>query len=196
MYCIGLTGNIASGKSTAAEIFVNLGADFISADRISKEITTKNELVLTKLFKKFGPKIFDVNKNLNRKLLRNIIFNDPKSRIWLENLLHPIIRQEIERCINISKNNFCVIEIPLLKSKEHYPYLNHIIFINSDQKTKIQRLMQRDNYSYSEAKKILSIQPSIQKYENISDTIIFNNGDFQDLKLAIIKLLNTLNINQ
>lgn len=194
MYCIGLTGSIASGKSTASKIFINFGAEVISADAISRNITDNNETVIKKISAKFGKDILDNNNRLKRENVRNIIFNDKISRIWLENLLHPLIRKEIELAINRSNNKFCVIEIPLLKSRDPFPYLNHVIFISSDLETKIQRLMQRDNCSNEQAIQILQTQPSTEEYEKISDSIIINNGDVIELKAKIHKILQELNI--
>jgi dephospho-CoA kinase len=192
MYCIGLTGGIASGKSTVAKIFEKLGAEIISADKIAREITTTNKNIIQKIATKFGKNILDENQQIKRNNLREIIFKNTKSRLWLENLLHPLIRAEIEKTIHKNANKIYVIEIPLLKKREHYTYLNHVIHVKSDDETKIQRLMQRDNCDLNLAKKILSAQPSMQEYEDISDTIIVNSACINDLENKIKSIFNQI----
>jgi len=192
MYCIGLTGGIASGKSTVAKIFEKLGAEIISADKIARDITTTNKNIIQKIATKFGKNILDENQQIKRDNLREIIFKNNKSRLWLENLLHPLIRGEIEKTIHKNANKIYVIEIPLLKTRAPYPYLNHVIHVTTDNETKIQRLMQRDNCDLNLAKKILSAQPSMQEYEDISDTIIVNSTCINDLENKIKTIFNQI----
>ena len=194
MYCIGLTGSIASGKSTAAKIFTNLGANVISADRIARDITNQDKSVISKISKKFGANSLDEKGQINRAHLRNIIFQDSNSRIWLENLLHPLIRKEIEKEIHACKNKFCVIEIPLLKSREPFPYLDHVLLITTDKKTKLRRIIERDNCNPEQALQILKAQPSHKEYADISDTIIANDGQIHELQNKICDFLKTLNL--
>ncbi len=193
MYCIGLTGSIASGKSTVAKIFAGLGAEVISADKISRELTTSDKDIIQKISNKFGKDILDSNGQIKRSELRNIIFTDSKSRIWLEELLHPLIREKIELTLKNSNNELCIVEIPLLKSREPYAYLNHVIFITSSDEIKINRLMQRDNCTHTQALQILKSQPSTKEYESVSDTVIMNNGDKVELHEKIVNLLKQIN---
>jgi len=92
IYCVGLTGNIASGKSTVAQIFTDLGIDVINADHIAKELTVKNSQALKEIVTHFGIGVLNDEGQLNRRVLRELIFNNSLERLWLENLLHPLIR--------------------------------------------------------------------------------------------------------
>ncbi len=189
MYCIGLTGTIASGKSTVAQIFIELGATVISADKISREITSHDKTIINKISNKFGKNILDNEGHIERKKLRDIIFTNQESRIWLENLLHPLIRKEIEKKINKCSSKFCVVEIPLLKERAPFPYLDNVLLITTDLETQIQRLISRDNINRKQAMQIINAQPSIQEYKNISDTIIINNNNITDLQNKIRNLV-------
>lgn len=188
MLIIGLTGRIASGKSTVAEKFKELGINIINADAISKEITRPDSLALKKIVKYFGSSILDKNNKLNRKMLRDIIFKDKSKRLWLENLLHPLIRQEIENKITKCSSEYCVVEIPLLTDKTHYPYLNRILLITLDETTQIERLLQRDNISKEDALLILASQENESKYKEIADDILENNSSVKSLNEKVLQL--------
>jgi dephospho-CoA kinase len=194
MFCVALIGGIASGKSTAAKIFAEFGVEVISADIISREITTKNTNIIKKITNKFGSNILDAKQQIKRAMLREIIFNDKNARIWLENILHPMIREAIESTIKKSTSKICVIEIPLLKTKDAYPYLNHIVYIDTDQNIKLQRLTTRDNCSLEKALQILDSQPKSYEYAKIADTVIYNNGCLNELTKQIHAVLQKLMI--
>ncbi|WP_242602177.1 dephospho-CoA kinase [Legionella nagasakiensis] len=188
MLCIGLTGNIGSGKSTVAALFAELGVDVISADNIAKKLTGQGQPAFAKIVKHFGELIKDKSGELNRRQLRAFIFNDPKERQWLENLLHPLIRQEITREVNRCQASYCIIEIPLLPDKKNYPYLDRILFIKADKETQITRLTERDQCSREEAKTILATQANISKHLEIADDILVNDGTIQQLKEQVLSL--------
>lgn len=118
VYCVGLTGGIASGKSLAAEVFSELGIDIVNADNISRALTLKGQDAYTQIVAHFGSKILNEHNELNRKALRAIIFSDPKERTWLEQLLHPLIRQKIKEQVELSTTPYCIVEIPLLIDKK------------------------------------------------------------------------------
>lgn len=185
MYCVGLTGNIASGKSTAIRYFKSLGIPVINADEIAREITAPGEPALATIKEHFGQSIINEEGSLNRAALRKIIFSDPKERLWLENCLHPLIRQRIQLKISQSQGSYTVIEIPLLINTEDYPYLNRILVILSKQDNIVQRVMQRDQHSREEALAILETQPKERSRRAIADDILINDGSLDDFKEAI-----------
>ncbi|KTC65660.1 dephospho-CoA kinase (plasmid) [Legionella adelaidensis] len=185
VFCIGLTGTIASGKSTVAQEFANLGVPIISADGIAKEITAKNTPISLQIIHHFGSDVASVDGALNRSLLRKIIFNNPQEKLWLENLLHPLIRKEIAQQIKTINAPYCIIEIPLLKNKKNYPYLNRILVVLAGEETQIKRLMKRDHCSKQEGLAILKTQASETALKAIADDIVINNGGLQDLQKKI-----------
>lgn len=184
-YCVGLTGNIASGKSTVSNIFADLGIDIINADKIARGLSAQNGLAYASIIAHFGQSIVLKNQEIDRKKLRTIIFSNAAERLWLEELLHPLIRQQIESQIHTCSSAYCMIEIPLLLDKKHYPYLNKILAIIAPLDEQIIRVMARDHCSKEEALAILSTQPDTEQRTKIADDIIINDAGFDELKTEV-----------
>lgn len=187
VYCIGLTGDIASGKTTAANLFSQLGIEVIHADQISRELT-QNPNILKKIVNHYGLTILNQDNELNRKELRSIIFANPKERVWLESLLHPLIREEIKRRVAHCITPYCIVEIPLLITKENYPYINRILLMTASLETQIMRVMQRDHCSKKQALAILDAQPDKTLRLKNTDDLIINDLDIEKLSATINKL--------
>ncbi|KTD00340.1 dephospho-CoA kinase [Fluoribacter gormanii] len=185
VYCVGLTGDIASGKTTVAELFSNLGIDVIYADKISRELTQKNELAYKKILEHYGHTVLKQDKELDRSKLREIIFSNHKERDWLERLLHPLIRQEIKRRVETCTTPYCMVEIPLLITKQAYPYINRILLVCTTKEIQIARLMQRDQCSMEQAQAILSVQPDINIRLENADDVINNHMKIDELTKAV-----------
>lgn len=184
MYCVGLTGNIASGKSSAIRRFKALGIPVIMADEVAREVTAPGQPALQAIRQHFGDDILHED-SLNRAKLRQLIFKHPHERLWLENLLHPLIRQQIEARIATFKAPYCVIEIPLLLDRSHYPYLDRILVILSDTERLIERAMARDRHSREEALAILAAQPDEAARRAIADDLIINEGSLAEFEQTI-----------
>ena len=192
MLCIGLTGTIASGKSTVAEIFTKLGATVISADKISRELTSDDSEVLGAIVNKFGKQILDKSGRLKRPELREKIFSDKAAQKWLEDLLHPLIRDKIQQSVGNKADKLTVVEIPLLKDRAPYPYLDHVLLITAEPEVQVQRIINRDNCTEKQAQKILLAQPSREIYESVADTILHNDGNYEELERQILDFFNSL----
>lgn len=190
MFCVGLTGNIASGKSTALEYFAKQGAYTISADRIARELATQ-PLIIDKIKNYFGESVVNSAGELLRPTIRKIIAQDARKRLWLEDLLHPLIQHEICARVSQSKSQYSVIEIPLLLNKQTYPFINRILLITAPVKQQIQRVIARDHCNINEAKAILKIQPTLNVRKKIADDIIYNDRDTCDF----VKQLEILHKN-
>lgn len=191
MYCVGLTGPIASGKSVVAALFVKLGAELIDADQIAKQLTAKDQPALANIIAHFGPEFLDSNGNLLRRLLRAQIFNNPQERIWLERLLHPLIRQEIAARLRTPPALYYIIEIPLLTDKQHYPYLNRTVVVLAEPTIQMARVMLRDNHTMEQVQAIVQAQADEKTYRGLADDLIMNNGSLSDLEQAVLKLHET-----
>jgi dephospho-CoA kinase len=187
-YCVGLTGNIASGKTTAANIFRKLGVLVIEADKIAKELTEVQSPVFKEIVRHFGSKVLDVHGEINRRYLRSLIFSQPKERLWLEHLLHPLIRQRIKEAVAQCKQPYCVVEIPLGIDKINYPYLNEILLITAAKETQIARVMARDHCLAEEAEAILAIQPHVNERLDSAEEVLVNEGSIEELTLDIESL--------
>lgn len=188
MYCVGLTGSIASGKSTVASLFAHLGVDLINADLVAKQLTAAGQPALTQIIAHFGQSMLDDTGNLKRSHLREHIIQHPKERMWLEQLLHPLIRKEIETLTQTPPRAYYMIEIPLLTNKKDYAYLNRILLILADPALQIERIIQRDKSSVHHATHILQTQASEPVYRAVADDILMNNSTFEALEKNVLQL--------
>lgn len=186
MYCVGLTGSVASGKSTVTALFQAKGVDIISADAIAKALVEPGKPAFKTIVQHFGTNVLTDNNTLNRRQLRHIIANDRHQRIWLEQLLHPLIRKQIEHDIGQCTSTYCMIEIPLLTDKSTYPYLNRIILVESDPAIQLARLMTRDNASEKQALALLATSQAHDKQRRrLADDYLINNGSIDALKSQV-----------
>lgn len=190
MFSVGLTGGIGSGKSTVAEIFRKLGATIIDADEIAHAITKPNTYSLETITEHFGKEILNSDGTLNRKALRTIIFNNENERKWLEDLLHPIIREAMKSKLATANSVYSVLVIPLLTEARlsKFNYIDRICVIDVPENMLIQRVMDRDNISALEVKNILASQASNEDRLKIADDVIHNNNDLESLKQQVLEL--------
>lgn len=187
MYCVGLTGNIASGKSTVATYFAALGIDVISADNIAKELTRKAKPAFKAIHSHFGDAVLTITGELDRRYLRQIIFQNPTERIWLENQLHPLIRIQIENLTQAVTSPYCIIEIPLLRDRELYPYLNRILLVEAKPEQQIERLTTRDNCSKEDTLAILATQADKGMLHELADDVLENTGSLKELQKKVMQ---------
>ena len=191
---IGLTGNIASGKSTIAKYIAdNRNFKILNADNYSKEILNNRLEIYEKVITYFGNEIIDKSSSserINFKFLKKIIFANNHKRKWIENILHPIIKRKmIEDCIKYKNNKILILEIPLLFEAKFESICTEIWLIKCTRKNQMQRLLERDNISREEAEKIINIQSNNIKKEEKSQIILDNN--LQD-KSDLFKKINEL----
>lgn len=189
-YKVGLTGGIGSGKSAASQFFSELGVPIIDADLISRELVAPGHIALTKIVEKFGPQLIQANGELNRLALREIIFNDPKKKRWLEQLLHPLIYQAIALQLNQVHDKYCIIVIPLLAEnfEKYQSLLDHVIVIDTNENQQLTWASSRDKTNKTNIQKIIHSQSSRQKRLSIADTVLHNDGTLEDLKNKIKNL--------
>ena len=186
---IGLTGGIGSGKSIAAQEFATLGIDIIDADKISREIIKPNSFFLKKIVSKFGDSILTPDGNLDRLQMRKKIFIDKEDRIWLENLLHPPIKQTIKQRADRSKSPYCILLIPLLiETGTPYDFIDRILVVDTPEDLQIERVKQRDNLSELEIKKMIQAQTSRSQRLSLANDIIRNFDSLDNLNKQVHKL--------
>lgn len=191
---IGITGGIASGKSTATKILKEkMDLSVVCADTISREITKKPS-VIKNITEKFGNDIV-VNKQINRAMLRAIITESKEAKKWLEDYLHPVINREIKKQVRESETSMTIVDIPLLGpyNIRHYDYLKKVIVIKADLETRIRRLMERDGKDRQQAVAFINLQISDTEREKIADYIIDNtNLSDQELENKLIETINDI----
>jgi len=185
---IGLTGGIGSGKSTATKYFSQLDVPIIDADEISHELTKPGTPVYKKIIRYFGEEILNKNKQIDRKKLGQLIFSDKKQRLWLENLIHPCVRKQINKNLKLLKTPYCIIAIPLLFETKFPPKIDRVLVIDCPKNIQIQRLCKRSQCSISHAKAIIGAQ--IDRKERLlqANDIICNTKSLLELKKMVKRI--------
>ena len=183
---IGLTGGIGSGKSAAGIEFEKLGITVIDADEIAQKASLKNSKAYKEIVEYFGASILDNSQNIDRRKLRNIVFNDDEQKKKLEQILHPAIREDISFAISNSKSPYTIIMVPLIyetNSKDNY---NRILVIDCDEDIQISRAVTRDGASEEDIKKIINSQATKQERLSIADDVISNNSSIEKLSEKVL----------
>ncbi len=192
MLTVGLTGGIASGKTTAANCFAKHNVPIIDTDQIAHQLVLPKQPALQAIIKHFGDHILDKQGKLKRDKLRDIIFTNHDEKQWLEQLLHPLIRQAVTEDINTLTQQtnpppYCIVVIPLLVETNVYDWLDHVLVIDIDETIQLQRLQNRDNLNLSQCKAILTSQTSRQARLDVADVVISNNTTLADLATLVDK---------
>ena len=185
---IGLTGGIGSGKTTVANLFGAYGIDLIDADIIAREVVAIGSVGLARIIEKFGNDILLADGNLDRSQLRAAIFSDPQQKNWLDQLLHPLIRDKMLADIDRATSPYCLLIVPLMIENNLQTLTDRLLVVDVDQQTQIMRTQQRDNVSLEQIKNILAAQASRQQRQDAADDIICNNGDNQALLTQVAQL--------
>jgi dephospho-CoA kinase len=182
MFIVGLTGGIGSGKSTVAKHFMALGITCIDADSVAREVVQPNEPALSAIVQHFGTDILMPDGSLNRRQLRDKIFANPTEREWLNELLHPLIRQRMLEQCQQANGPYCILMVPLLFENNLQSLVQRILVVDVDEATQIRRTMQRDNSTESQANAIITAQYSRQQRLTFADDIIINSDDISILQ--------------
>ncbi len=189
MLKIGLTGGIASGKTTVSDHFARLGVPVIDTDQISRELVEPGKPALAEIQKQLGARFLSADGSLNRRLLREHIFADDAAKTTLESILHPAIQKEVERQLPRIKNEpYAILVVPLLVENNLGYMSDRILLVDAPESLQLQRVRQRDGSTEKQAKKILAAQASREARRNAADDIILNTGALQDLHRQVEKL--------
>lgn len=187
MLKIGLTGGIGSGKTTVANLFEDLEITIIDSDVIARELIV-SEHVFSEVLKKFGASILNNKGELDRKKLRTLIFNDSDTKKWLEDLLHPLIKKEIQRQILKASSLYCIIVIPLLVETQSYDLIDRVLLVDAKEEEQLKRTSLRDQLDEKHIIKMLQGQATRKERLAIADDIIHNSGSLDDLKKQVTQL--------
>lgn len=188
MLIIGLTGGIGSGKSAVATLFAERGVPIIDTDIIARDLTQAGKAAFQRIIEHFGNSILLENGSLDRAKLRMIIFSNPKQRLWLERLLHPLIQKEMEQEISQLSSPYCIAVVPLLFEVEFYSIINRILVVDTPEHMQIERVMSRDKISQEHVEKILKTQANREDRLARAQDIIINDGHLADLIPQVDKL--------
>ncbi|SFG08650.1 dephospho-CoA kinase [Halobacillus alkaliphilus] len=186
---IGLTGSIASGKSTVSQMFSKFNIPVVDADQLSRKVVEPGEPAYNKIVEAFGFQILKEDRTIDRKRLGKIIFSDEEKRQQLNSIVHPQVRQEmLERRDAYKAEDYpaVVLDIPLLFESRLTSYVDRVMVVYVDEETQLNRLMERDQSEREEAEERIHAQLSIAEKAKMADAVIDNNGaveeSFQQLK--------------
>lgn len=185
---VGLTGGIASGKSTVAKFFEALGVPIIDTDQLARDVVEPGQPPLERLVQRFGVSILTPDGHLDRPVLRNIVFSDPKARADLEALTHPAIGAAVEARSAEAGGVYQILVIPLLVEKSLGSQLDRVLVVDCDEDLQIRRLQARDGSTLEQARAILNAQTSRAARLKAAHDVIKNEGDLSTVRDQVEKL--------
>ena len=191
MFLIALTGGIGSGKTTVSGIFKSKNIPIIDTDIIARTIVEQGKTAYQKIVSIFGKEILSTDKSINRQLLREIIFSSDKKRLELENILHPLIWDEVALQISNIESSYCIVVVPLLVeniSKNKPINFDRILVVDTTEELQLKRSIQRDNADNKIIKNIMKNQVSRQMRLDAADDIILNTDDLKSLNEDVEKM--------
>ncbi|HDC5303603.1 TPA: dephospho-CoA kinase [Staphylococcus aureus] len=188
---IGLTGGIASGKSTVSELLSVFGFKVVDADKAAREAVKKGSKGLAQVREVFGDEAIDENGEMNRRYMGDLVFNHPEKRLELNAIIHPIVRDimEEEKQKYLKQGYNVIMDIPLLFENELENTVDEVWVVYTSESIQMDRLMQRNNLSLEDAKARVYSQISIDKKSRMADHVIDNLGDKLELKQNLERLL-------
>jgi dephospho-CoA kinase len=177
VFRVGLTGGIASGKSTVAKFFGAVGVPIIDTDQVAREVVEPGQPPLERLVERFGRAILTADGHLDRPKLREIVFSDPRARADLEALTHPAIGNAVEAWSAAAGGPYQILIIPLLVEKNLASQLDRVLVVDCDEELQIRRLQARDGSTVEQARAILNAQTSRTARLKSAHDVIQNDGD-------------------
>lgn len=187
---IGLTGGIGSGKTTVANMFEALGIELIDADIIAREVVEPNTPALAAIKAHFGDDFILADGSLDRTKLRTQIFSCEADKQWLNNLLHPIIRESTLNKIKTSKGPYCILVAPLLFENNLTVYVDRSLVIDVSESIQIERTTKRDSSNKSLIENIIASQISRNERLKLADDVIDNSGEDLSIIQSQVKQLH------
>jgi dephospho-CoA kinase len=185
---VGLTGGIASGKSTVAGLFAALGVPIIDTDQIAREVVAPGTPALAAIAQRFGPGVLGPDGQLDRRALRSLVFAQPQARLDLEALTHPAIQAATEAQSRAAGGAYQLIAVPLLVEKDLKSRYDRVLVVDCDPALQRQRLIVRDGAGEGEAQAILAAQASRAQRLAVADDVIVNAGDIAALAPQVERL--------
>ncbi len=190
MLCVGLTGGIGSGKTTVSDAFHALGITIVDTDIIARDIVKPGSYCLGEIAKHFGNNILDKNEALDRKQLREIIFRDNSEKLWLESLMHPVIRQKTEQQVQHSTSPYTILSSPLLIESPDIKLVDRVLVVDVPESIQVSRTHLRDGVDETQIQRTIAAQLTRDKRLARADDII-DNSDTKSHTLNQVKQLHT-----
>jgi dephospho-CoA kinase len=182
---IGLTGGVASGKSTVADAFARLGVPIVDTDRLAREVVEAGQPALATVVSEFGPGILGPDGRLDRRRLRALVFADSGRRRRLEAILHPAIRAAMAAEVAAITAPYVVVAIPLLVESAQQSAFDRVLVVDCPPEIQLARLIERDRESTDGARAILAAQAGRDARLAAADDVLKNTGSLADLDAAV-----------
>lgn len=185
MFIVGLTGGIGSGKSTVADYFRQLGVTVVDSDRVARQVVAQGTPELKAIAKHFGSAVLKPDGTLDRSQLRALILDDPNQRIWLENLLHPLIGEANREALAKAEGPYAILESPLLLEKGLEGSVNRVLVVDTPLQLQISRASSRDETTPEQIQSIIDLQMARNDRLNRADDILLNDSSMYTLKSKV-----------
>ncbi len=184
-YVVGITGGIGSGKSAVTDRLASRGIDIVDADVVAREVVAPGEDTLSAIVAHFGDHILQADGSLDRAALRQIVFQDPAQRHWLEGVTHPAIRARMEAQLKSTRGPYAVLVSPLLLESEQRALVDYVVVVDVPPELQVERASQRDQNSREQIERIMAAQLSRDKRLLGADDVIDNSGTLPFLEQQV-----------
>lgn len=189
---LGLTGGIATGKSTASRILKEMGCQVIDSDLIAHQQAEVGQISWQRILEEFGPDFFNEDKSLNRKKLGQYVFANPEALSRLSEITQGEVLKEIQNQMQASQASVCVIDVPLLFEAGWQDYFDAVLLIAAPEEVELARLMARDDLSQAEAKRRMQAQLPLAEKRRRASYVLENTGTIEELRDKLSNLLKTI----
>ena len=192
-YVVGISGGIGSGKTTVTDLFAKYAIKVIDADVIAREIVEPGTPALKAIIDKFGQSVLDSSGGsssgtLDRAKLRTLVFNNSEVKSWLNQLLHPAIREQMLLQTKQAESVYCLLSVPLLVENKLYQHVDRVVIVDVHEQTQLQRTLLRDKTNEQQIRAIMRAQATRQQRLAVADDEIDNNGKADDLTEKVTQL--------
>ena len=189
-WILGLTGGIGSGKSAVAQGFIERGVHLVDADHAARWVVEPGRPALARIVEHFGPGVLQADGQLDRAALRQLIFTDPGQRRWLENLLHPLIGQEITQVLARATSPYAILVSPLLIESGQHRLTQRVLVVDTPEELQVQRTIARDQSTEEQVRAILQAQASREERLRHAHDVLLNDRDLAALDEQVERLHN------
>ncbi|MEP0356707.1 MAG: dephospho-CoA kinase [Paraglaciecola sp.] len=190
-YVVGVSGGIGSGKTTVTDCFKQFDVDVVDADIVARQVVEHGTEGLKAIVEKFGINILDDKGKLNRGKLRQLVFNEPDNKIWLNQLLHPVIRAEMHAQVQQTKSDYCLLSVPLLVENKLFEMVDRVLIVDVSETNQLKRTLLRDKTNTQQIQAIMDSQASREQRLAVADDVIDNNDSPEKLLIQVELLHQT-----